>query len=144
MAPTWCKKSWEDLLRILWFHWDSMDRSSLWSGSGLFSYMVRTNKIGYFTCGDATMRVDAAKVFPDNTLSLPKVFIGIILVTGTVGVTVISWYPISRSVALLMEPKVSWLGFVSCLYYCIWRDNPKTKRKDTFVSLMLVTVWKCI
>ncbi|TWW62045.1 hypothetical protein D4764_04G0006920 [Takifugu flavidus] len=34
------------------------------------------------------MRVDAAKVFPDNTLSLPKLFIDIILVT--VGVTVIS------------------------------------------------------
>lgn len=48
------------------------------------------------------MRVNAAKVSPDNTLSLPKVFIDIILVTGTV--RVISWYPISRSVALLMEP----------------------------------------
>lgn len=50
------------------------------------------------------MRVDTAKVFPDNTLSLPKVFIDIILVTGTVGVTVISWYPISRTAALLMVP----------------------------------------
>lgn len=48
------------------------------------------------------MRVDAAKVFPDNTLSLPKLFIDIILVT--VGVTVISWYPIGRTVALLMVP----------------------------------------
>lgn len=44
------------------------------------------------------MRVDAAKVFPDNTLSLPKVLIDIILVTG--------WSP-SGSLSSLDNPSAA-------------------------------------
>lgn len=56
-----------------------------------------------------------------------QAFVNVILVTGTVGATMASWYPISRTGTLLMVPYLSWLCFVTCLNYCIWRDNPDKK-----------------
>lgn len=41
----------------------------------------------------------------------------------------VSWYPISGTALLLMVPYVSWLGFVTSLNYCIWRDNPEKEDK---------------
>lgn len=58
-----------------------------------------------------------------------QAFIDVILVTGTVVATMVSWYPISRTALLLIVPYVSWLGFVTSLNYCIWRDNPEKDDK---------------
>ncbi|KAL4645819.1 translocator protein [Arapaima gigas] len=54
--------------------------------------------------------------------------IELVLLTGTVGVTMLSWYPISRPATLLMVPYLLWLGLATSLNYCIWRDNPEPKR----------------
>lgn len=53
----------------------------------------------------------------------------IILLTGTVGATMVSWYPISRTATLLMAPYLAWLCLATSLNYCIWRDNPEKKEE---------------
>ncbi|KPP64125.1 translocator protein-like [Scleropages formosus] len=54
--------------------------------------------------------------------------IEVMLLTGTVGATMLSWYPISRPATMLMVPYLLWLGLATTLNYCIWRDNPEPKR----------------
>lgn len=51
----------------------------------------------------------------------------IVILTGTVGVTMLSWYPISQPATLLMAPYLAWLCLATCLNYRIWKDNPDTK-----------------
>ncbi|KAJ8257366.1 hypothetical protein GJAV_G00184840 [Gymnothorax javanicus] len=51
-----------------------------------------------------------------------------VLLMGTVGATMVSWYPISRTATLLMTPYLLWLCLATSLSYCIWRDNPEPKR----------------
>ncbi|XP_054641147.1 translocator protein [Dunckerocampus dactyliophorus] len=58
---------------------------------------------------------------------LKLAFMEIVLLTGTVGATMWSWYPISRPAALLLAPYLAWLGLATSLCYRIWRDNPDTK-----------------
>ncbi|XP_040201763.1 translocator protein [Rana temporaria] len=43
--------------------------------------------------------------------------------TGTVVLTTISWYPISKTAAYLMFPYIAWLSLATSLNYVIWRDN---------------------
>ncbi|XP_030633091.1 LOW QUALITY PROTEIN: translocator protein [Chanos chanos] len=56
-------------------------------------------------------------------------FFEIVLLTGTVAATTVSWYPISRTAALLMVPYLAWLCLATTLNYRIWRDNPETKEE---------------
>lgn len=58
-----------------------------------------------------------------------QAFFEIILLTGTVGATMCSWYPISRTATLLMAPYLAWLSLATSLSYCIWRDNPEKKEE---------------
>ncbi|KAM8915116.1 translocator protein isoform 2-T4 [Spinachia spinachia] len=53
----------------------------------------------------------------------------IVLLTGTVGATIVSWYPISRTATLLMAPYLCWLCLATSLNYCIWRDNSEEKEE---------------
>lgn len=53
----------------------------------------------------------------------------IVLLTGTVGATMVSWYPISRTASLLMAPYLAWLCLATSLNYCIWRDNREEKKE---------------
>ncbi|XP_061114716.1 translocator protein [Conger conger] len=54
--------------------------------------------------------------------------VDIVLLTGTVGATMVSWYPISQPATLLMTPYLLWLCLATSLNYRIWRDNPEPKR----------------
>lgn len=63
-----------------------------------------------------------------SPLSLQALF-EIVLLTGTVGATMVSWYPISRTATLLMAPYLAWLCLATSLNYCIWRDNPEKKEQ---------------
>ncbi|XP_058634483.1 translocator protein-like [Onychostoma macrolepis] len=56
--------------------------------------------------------------------------IEIVMLTGTVAATMVSWYPISRTATLLMVPYLAWLCLATSLNYCIWRDNPDPKKDD--------------
>lgn len=48
----------------------------------------------------------------------------IVILSGTVAATMVSWYPINKTATLLMVPYLMWLTLASSLSYCIWRDNP--------------------
>ncbi|KAK7916599.1 hypothetical protein WMY93_012360 [Mugilogobius chulae] len=54
----------------------------------------------------------------------------IVLLTGTVGATMWSWYPINKTATLLLAPYFSWLCLATSLNYCIWRDNPEEENKE--------------
>uniref|UniRef100_A0A9J7YYM0 Translocator protein n=1 Tax=Cyprinus carpio carpio TaxID=630221 RepID=A0A9J7YYM0_CYPCA len=56
--------------------------------------------------------------------------IELVMLTGTVAATMVSWYPISRTATLLMVPYLAWLCLANSLNYCIWRDNPDPKKDD--------------
>lgn len=64
-----------------------------------------------------------------SRLCLFQALIEIVLLTGTVGATMVSWYPISRTATMLMAPYLTWLCLATCLNYCIWRDNPEKKEE---------------
>ena len=53
----------------------------------------------------------------------------IVLLTGAVGATMVSWYPISQTATLLMAPYLTWLCLATALNYCIWRDNREEKEE---------------
>ncbi|KAA0712872.1 Translocator protein [Triplophysa tibetana] len=53
--------------------------------------------------------------------------IELVLLTCTVGATMVSWYPINRTATLLLGPYLAWLCIATTLNYCIWRDNPEPK-----------------
>lgn len=53
----------------------------------------------------------------------------IVVLTGTVGATMLSWYPISQPATLLMAPYLAWLCLATCLNYRIWKDNPDPKEE---------------
>lgn len=59
-----------------------------------------------------------------------QAMIEIVMLTGTVAATMVSWYPISRTATLLMVPYLAWLCLATSLNYCIWRDNPDPKKDD--------------
>ncbi|MEE6477542.1 hypothetical protein FKM82_011545 [Ascaphus truei] len=54
-------------------------------------------------------------------------FAEIVVLTGTVVATTISWYPVSKTASYLMFPYIAWLCLASSLSYCIWRDNKDKK-----------------
>ncbi|KAM4582127.1 translocator protein isoform 2-T2 [Fundulus diaphanus] len=56
-------------------------------------------------------------------------FVEIVFLTGTVGATMVSWYPVSRTASLLLAPYLSWLCLATALNYRIWRDNPEKKEE---------------
>ncbi|KAG8007764.1 Translocator protein [Nibea albiflora] len=102
--PTLQKPSWRPpnaAFPVVW--------TCLYTGMGYGSYLV-WKELGGFT---------------EDAVAL----IEIMLLTGTVGATMVSWYSISRTATLLMAPYLSWLCLATSLNYCIWRDNPRGKRR---------------
>lgn len=57
-----------------------------------------------------------------------QALIELVVLTGTVAATMVSWYPVNRTATLLMTPYMAWLCLATSLNYCIWRDNPETKK----------------
>ncbi|XP_028303891.1 translocator protein [Gouania willdenowi] len=56
-------------------------------------------------------------------------FFEILLLTGTVGATMASWYRISQTATYLMVPYPSLAVLATTLNYRIWRDNPSEKNE---------------
>ncbi|XP_066559115.1 translocator protein [Amia ocellicauda] len=54
----------------------------------------------------------------------------LVLLTGTVGATLVTWYPVNRAAALLMVPYLLWLCLATSLNYCICRDNDEDDKEE--------------
>nr|ACM08760.1 Translocator protein [Salmo salar] len=61
---------------------------------------------------------------------LKMALIEIVMLTGAVGATMVSWYPVNRTASLLLTPYLAWLCLATSLNYCIWRDNPDADEKE--------------
>lgn len=59
-----------------------------------------------------------------------QALIELVVLTGTVAATMVSWYPVNRTATLLLTPYLAWLCLATSLNYCIWRDNPETKKDE--------------
>lgn len=57
-----------------------------------------------------------------------QALVELVVLTGTVAATMVSWYPVNRTATLLLTPYLAWLCLANSLNYCIWRDNPETKK----------------
>uniref|UniRef100_A0A3B3RQ59 Translocator protein n=1 Tax=Paramormyrops kingsleyae TaxID=1676925 RepID=A0A3B3RQ59_9TELE len=107
----------------------------LYTGMGYASYLV-WKELGGFT-QDAVVPLGLYGLQLALNWAWTPIFFGahsiklalieIVILTGTVGATMVSWYPISCPATLLMVPYLAWLCLATCLNYCIWRDNPEPK-----------------
>ncbi|KAK6321156.1 hypothetical protein J4Q44_G00081320 [Coregonus suidteri] len=61
---------------------------------------------------------------------LKMALIEIVILTGAVGATMASWYPVNHTASLLLTPYLAWLCLATSLNYCIWRDNPDDNGKE--------------
>lgn len=84
------------------------------------------------------LQLNICHLCPFNTSLRPiQALFEIVLLTGAVGATMVSWYSISRTATLLMAPYLSWLFLATSLNYCIWRDNPEEKEEQETVLCAL-------
>ncbi|CAG06923.1 unnamed protein product [Tetraodon nigroviridis] len=130
--PTLKKPWWQPPPQAFPYVW-----TSLYTAMGYGSYLVY-EELGGFT-EDAVVPLGLYGLQLALNWSWPLLFFGahklkwafvdVILVAVTAVATMVSWYPISRTALLLMVPYVSWLGILTSLNYCIWRDNPEKKNK---------------
>lgn len=120
--PSWCPPN--VAFPIVW--------TGLYTGMGYGSYLV-WKELGDFD--DAVVPLGLYGLQLALNWAWTPIFFGahklkwalieILFLTGTVGATMMSWYPISRTATLLMTPYLAWLCLASSLTYCIWRDNPE-------------------
>ncbi|XP_055726188.1 translocator protein-like [Salvelinus fontinalis] len=61
---------------------------------------------------------------------LKMALIKIVMLTGAVGATMASWYPVNRTASLLLTHYLAWLCLATSLNYCIWRENPDEDGKE--------------
>ncbi|XP_040015486.1 translocator protein isoform X2 [Xiphias gladius] len=128
--PTLKKPSWRPpnaAFPVVW--------TCLYTGMGYGSYLV-WKELGGFT-EDALVPLGLYGLQLALNWAWTPIFFGahklkwalidIVLLTGTVGATMASWYPINRTATLLMAPYLSWLCLATSLNYCIWRDNREEK-----------------
>ncbi|XP_028432669.1 translocator protein isoform X1 [Perca flavescens] len=128
--PTLKKPSWRPpnaAFPIVW--------TCLYTGMGYGSYLV-WKELGGFT-EDALVPLGLYGLQLALNWTWTPIFFGahklklalmeIVLLTGTVAATMVSWYPINRTATLLMAPYLSWLCLATSLNYCIWRDNSEEK-----------------
>lgn len=112
--------------------------TTLYTGMGYGSYLV-WKELGGFT-QDALVPLGLYGMQLALNWAWTPIFFGahkiklamieIVMLTGTVAATMVSWYPISRTATLLMVPYLAWLCLASSLNYCILRDNPDPKKDD--------------
>ncbi|KAL6457936.1 hypothetical protein MHYP_G00331660 [Metynnis hypsauchen] len=110
--------------------------TSLYTGMGYGSYLV-WKELGGFT-EDALVPLGLYGLQLALNWAWTPIFFGahkiklalieLVMLTGTVAATMVSWYPVSRTATLLMAPYLAWLCLATSLNYCIWRDNPETKK----------------
>ncbi|KAI1897157.1 hypothetical protein AGOR_G00080300 [Albula goreensis] len=130
--PTLNKPSWRPpnaAFPVVWF--------SLYTGMGYGSYLVWKElgerqedalvPLGLYGLQLALNWAWTPIFFGAHKLKLA--LIEVVLLTGTVGATMVSWYPISRTATLIMTPYLMWLCLATSLNYCIWRDNPDPKEE---------------
>lgn len=131
--PTLKKPSWRPpnaAFPIVW--------STLYTGMGYGSYLV-WKELGGFT-EDAVVPMGLYGLQLALNWAWTPIFFGahklklalieIVMLTGAVGATMVSWYPISGKATLIMSPYLAWLCLATTLNYCIWRDNPEDKKKE--------------
>ncbi|KAG7472582.1 hypothetical protein MATL_G00110200 [Megalops atlanticus] len=129
--PTLNKPSWRPpnaAFPVVW--------TALYTGMGYASYLV-WKELGGFT-EEALVPFGLYGLQLALNWAWTPIFFGahkiklalfeIVLLTGTVAATMVSWYPISRTATLLMAPYLSWLCLATSLNYRIWRDNPESKK----------------
>ncbi|XP_042614564.1 translocator protein-like [Cyprinus carpio] len=112
--------------------------TTLYTGMGYGSYLV-WKELGGFT-QDALVPLGLYGMQLALNWAWTPIFFGahniklamieLVMLTGTVAATMVSWYPISRTATLLMVPYLAWLCLANSLNYCIWRDNPDPKKDD--------------
>lgn len=130
--PTLTKPSWRPpnaAFPVVW--------TCLYTGMGYSSYLI-WKELGGFT-EDALVPLGLYGMQLALNWAWTPIFFGahklkwalieIVLLTGTVGATMWSWYPISRTATWLMAPYLSWLCLATSLNYYIWRDNPEEGKK---------------
>nr|ADO28402.1 translocator protein [Ictalurus furcatus] len=110
--------------------------TALYTGMGYGSYLVY-KELGGFT-EDAVVPLGLYGLQLALNWAWTPIFFGahkiklalieLVLLTGTVAATMVSWYPVNRTAALLLTPYLAWLCLATSLNYCIWRDNPETKK----------------
>ncbi|XP_035239350.1 translocator protein [Anguilla rostrata] len=131
--PTLKKPSWRPPNGAFGVVW-----TGLYTGMGYASYLV-WKELGGFKQEEALVPLGLYGLQLALNWAWTPIFFGahkitaglvdIVLLTGTVGATMVSWYPISRPATLLMTPYLLWLCLATCLNYCIWRDNPDPEPK---------------
>ncbi|KAL1272600.1 hypothetical protein QQF64_028462 [Cirrhinus molitorella] len=112
--------------------------TTLYTGMGYGSYLV-WKELGGFT-EDALVPLGLYGMQLALNWAWTPIFFGahkiklalieLVMLTGTVAATMVSWYPVSRTATLLMVPYLAWLCLATTLNYCIWRDNPDPKKDD--------------
>ncbi|XP_068598679.1 translocator protein [Brachionichthys hirsutus] len=128
--PTLQKPSWRPpnaAFPVVW--------AGLYAGMGYGSYLV-WKELGGFT-EDAVVPLGLYGLQLALNWAWTPIFFGahrlklalvdIVVLTGTVGATMVSWYRVSQPATLLMVPYLAWLCLATSLNYCIWRDNPEKK-----------------
>uniref|UniRef100_A0A3Q2WM56 Translocator protein n=2 Tax=Haplochromis burtoni TaxID=8153 RepID=A0A3Q2WM56_HAPBU len=130
--PTLKKPSWRPPNKAFPVVW-----TCLYTGMGYGSYLV-WKELGGFT-EDALVPLGLYGTQLALNWAWTPIFFGahklkwslveIVLLTGTVGATMMSWYPISRTATMLLAPYLGWLCLATSLNYCIWRDNPEEKEE---------------
>ncbi|XP_064821971.1 translocator protein [Oncorhynchus masou masou] len=127
------KPSWRPTNAVFPIVW-----TTLYTGMGYGSYLV------WKECGGFTEDAVVPLGFYGLQLALnwawTPIFFGahklkmalieIVMLTGAVGATMVSWYPVNRTASLLLTPYLAWLCLATSLNYCIWRDNPDEGEKE--------------
>ncbi|TRY54989.1 hypothetical protein DNTS_020742, partial [Danionella cerebrum] len=112
--------------------------TTLYTGMGYASYLV-WKELGGFT-QDALVPLGLYGLQLALNWAWTPIFFGahkiklalmeLLMLTGTVAATMVSWYPINRTATLLMVPYMAWLCLATSLNYCVWRDNPEPSKED--------------
>ncbi|KAF4079216.1 hypothetical protein AMELA_G00190470 [Ameiurus melas] len=110
--------------------------TALYTGMGYGSYLVY-KELGGFT-EDAVVPLGLYGLQLALNWAWTPIFFGahkiklalieLVVLTGTVAATMVSWYPVNRTATLLLTPYMAWLCLATSLNYCIWRDNPEPKK----------------
>ncbi|KAK1152154.1 translocator protein [Acipenser oxyrinchus oxyrinchus] len=120
--PAWCPPN-----RVFPIAW-----TTLYTSMGYGSYLIWKDVGGFTSTAAVPLGLYGAQLalnwawtpifFGAHNLKLALV--EIVILSGTVAATMVSWYPINKTATLLMVPYLMWLTLASSLSYCIWRDNP--------------------
>ncbi|XP_028652480.1 translocator protein [Erpetoichthys calabaricus] len=133
-VPTWYetlnRPSWRPPNKVFPVVW-----TTLYTGMGYGSYLV-WKELGGFT-EDAVVPLGLYGAQLALNWAWTPIFFGahkikwafyeLLVLYGTVGATMFSWYRVNKTATLLMVPYLMWLTLAATLNYRIWRDNPDKK-----------------